>query len=102
MKLLVPYKPLLILLLLLIFSCSTKAYSVLTHEALVDASWDKSIKPLLKIKYPMATDADLKTAHGYAYGGSLIADIGYFPYRRSTKPQRVCLCPRFSLSLHGR
>src|SRR5665213_3133226 len=59
---------------------STKAYSVLTHEALVDASWDKSILPLLKHKYPVATDQELKTAHAYAYGGCLIADMGYFPF----------------------
>jgi hypothetical protein len=59
---------------------STKAYSVLTHEALIDASWEKSIKPLLKFKYPAATNDDLKKAHAYAYGGCLIADMGYFPF----------------------
>jgi hypothetical protein len=59
---------------------STKAYSVLTHEALIDASWEKSILPLLKYKYPQATDNDLKKAHAYAYGGCLIADMGYFPF----------------------
>src|SRR4051812_11923477 len=59
---------------------STKAYSVLTHEALIDASWEKSIKPLLKAKFPTASDKDLKNAHGYAYGGCLIADMGYFPF----------------------
>src|SRR5438309_1578952 len=57
-----------------------KAYSVLTHEALIDASWDKYIKPLLKAKYPLATDRELKDAHAYAYGGSLIADMGYYPF----------------------
>jgi hypothetical protein len=80
MKLPVTYKCSFILLLLLILPLSTKAYSVLTHEALIDASWDKSIKPLLKFKYPSATDEDLKKAHAYAYGGSLIADMGYFPF----------------------
>ncbi|HVW96733.1 MAG TPA: zinc dependent phospholipase C family protein [Mucilaginibacter sp.] len=57
-----------------------KAYSVLTHEALIDASWEKSIKPLLKLKFPNASEADLKKAHGYAYGGCLLADMGYFPF----------------------
>lgn len=57
-----------------------KAYSVLTHEALIDASWDKNILPLLKYKYPAATAQDLKMAHAYAYGGCLIADMGYFPF----------------------
>ncbi|MGZ3873575.1 MAG: zinc dependent phospholipase C family protein [Mucilaginibacter sp.] len=59
---------------------STKAYSVLTHEALIDASWDKNIKPLLKIKYPGATEDELKKAHAYAYGGCLLPDMGYFPF----------------------
>ena len=58
----------------------SKAYSVLTHEALVDASWKKSILPLLKQKYPAAADSDLVRAHAYAYGGCLIADMGYFPF----------------------
>lgn len=59
---------------------STKAYSVLTHEALIDASWDKNILPLLKHKYPAASDQELRLAHSYAYGGCLIADMGYFPF----------------------
>jgi hypothetical protein len=63
-----------------IIPLSTKAYSVLTHEALIDASWKKNILPLLKYKYPGATVDDLKKAHAYAYGGSLIADMGYFPF----------------------
>ena len=71
---------LLLTLFILIKPSPTKAYSVLTHEALIDASWEKNIKPLLKAKYPNASDADLKKAHGYAYGGCLIADMGYFPF----------------------
>ena len=59
---------------------SSKAYSVFAHEAIIDASWEKSILPLLKQKYPKATDADIKIARSYAYGGSLIADMGYFPF----------------------
>lgn len=58
----------------------SKAYSVFAHEAVIDASWEKSILPLLKAKYPTATDADLKVARSYAYGGCLIADMGYFPF----------------------
>jgi len=59
---------------------TVKAYSVLTHEALVDACWEKSILPLLKLKYPSATDDDLKNARAYVYGGCLIPDLGYFPF----------------------
>src|ERR1700735_2348119 len=69
-----------IVILFLIASAKANAYSVLTHEALVDASWDKYIKPLLKSKYPGATDDQLKESHAYAYGGSLLADMGYYPF----------------------
>jgi len=75
------YKFLWILLIIALFKpLSSKAYSILTHEAIIDASWDKYFKPLLKKKFPNATDADLKLAHSYAYGGSLMTDIGYSPY----------------------
>jgi hypothetical protein len=68
------------MLLILFFPLSSSAYSILTHEAVIDASWEKSIKPLLKKKFPQATEADLKLAHSYAYGGSLMSDIGYSPF----------------------
>jgi len=58
----------------------SNAYSVLTHEAVVDASWDKSIKPLLKERFPMSTDSELRVAHSYAYGGCMMPDMGYFPF----------------------
>jgi hypothetical protein len=58
---------------------TSKAYSVLAHEAVIDANWDKSILPLLKLKYPDSPADSLKKARSYAYGGSLIADMGYFP-----------------------
>lgn len=56
------------------------AYSVLTHEEIIDLLWNDPIVPLLKSRYPNATDAELKTAHAYAYGGSVIQDIGYYPF----------------------
>jgi hypothetical protein len=68
------------LIALLAMSSPAKAYSVLTHEALIDASWDKYIRPLLKAKYPAATDSALRVAHAYAYGGCLLADMGYYPF----------------------
>lgn len=55
-------------------------YSVLSHEALVDVSWDASIKPLLVARYPAATEEELVKAHAYAYGGSIIQDMGYYPF----------------------
>jgi len=57
-----------------------RAYSVLTHEALIDASWDEAVKPSLKKKFPEASEADLTTARAYVYGGCIVQDMGYFPF----------------------
>jgi hypothetical protein len=55
-------------------------YSVLTHEQVVDLLWDDQIKPLLLQKYPGTSADALRAAHGYAYGGCLIQDMGYYPF----------------------
>ena len=55
-------------------------YSVLSHEAVVDALWDVGLKPVLLARYPNATREELKEAHGYAYGGAIIQDLGYYPH----------------------
>jgi len=70
---------LLITLVILCCPLSSGSFSILAHEAIIDASWEKYIKPLLKLKYPNATEAELKKAHAFAYGGSIIPDIGYYP-----------------------
>ncbi|MBV9767508.1 MAG: zinc dependent phospholipase C family protein, partial [Acidobacteriaceae bacterium] len=57
-----------------------RAYSVLSHEALIDALWDTKLKPALLSRYPEATPEELKKAHGYAYGGAIIQDLGYYPH----------------------
>ena len=56
------------------------AYSVLTHEAIIDVVWDTSIRPLLLKRFPHATPDELLKAHAYAYGGAIVQDIGYYPY----------------------
>lgn len=56
-----------------------EAYSVLSHEALVDALWDVRLHAFLLERYPSATPDDLKRAHGYAYGGAIVQDLGYYP-----------------------
>src|SRR5271165_5874066 len=56
------------------------AYSVLTHEEIVDLEWKDNLLPLLKKRFPAATDDDLKKAHAFAYGGSLVQDMGYYPF----------------------
>ena len=69
---------LLIALLALAPLCS--GYSVLTHEEIIDLLWQQQIVPVLKARFPHATEDDLKKAHAYAYGGSVIQDIGYYPF----------------------
>lgn len=57
-----------------------EAYSVLTHEEIVDLAWKDNILPMLKKRFPAATDEDLKKAHAFAYGGSVVQDMGYYPF----------------------
>jgi hypothetical protein len=56
------------------------AYSVLSHEAIIDSAWDTGIKPVLLKRFPLATPDELRQAHGYAYGGAIIQDLGYYPH----------------------
>ena len=57
-----------------------KAYSLLTHEELIDLTWHDAIVPLLLSRYPGLTAAQLEVARSYAYGGCAIQDIGYYPF----------------------
>jgi hypothetical protein len=56
------------------------AYSVQTHEQLVDIAWEQCIQPLLLERYPHTSSKELELAHAYAYGGSAIQDLGYYPF----------------------
>jgi len=56
------------------------AYSVLTHEEIVDLVWTDELRPLLLNRFPALTEDQLKEAHGYAYGGAVIQDLGYYPF----------------------
>ena len=56
------------------------AYSVFTHEELIDLAWRDSIRPLLLARFPGTTDAQLRQAHAYAYGGCTMQDMGYYPF----------------------
>ncbi len=69
-----------ILLLVLMCSRGSVAYSVLTHEEIVDLVWSDQLSPLLLKRFPALTDDQLKEAHGYAYGGAVIQDLGYYPF----------------------
>jgi Zinc dependent phospholipase C len=65
--------------LLSVAASAGHAYSVLAHEAIIDSAWDK-IRSMLLARFPNATPDELRVAHGYAYGGSLIQDLGYYPH----------------------
>jgi len=56
------------------------AYAVLAHQALIDAVWETHLKPLLLARYPDATEQELSGAQAYAYGGSIVQDVGYYPH----------------------
>jgi hypothetical protein len=56
------------------------AYSVLTHEANIDALWDRTIAPMLRARFPAASPEQIQEARGYAYGGCVIHDLGYYPF----------------------
>jgi Zinc dependent phospholipase C len=55
-------------------------YGVLSHEELIDIAWDSDILPALLKRFPEATPGQIKPAHAYAYGGSVIQDLGYYPF----------------------
>ena len=59
---------------------SASAYSVLAHEAMIDAMWDAQLAPMLREKFPSTPVTALREARAYAYGGSLIQDLGYYPF----------------------
>jgi len=69
-------------LLLVVVMCrgASFAYSVLTHEEIVDLLWTDEIRPLLLKRYPGLSEDQIKEAHAYAYGGAVIQDLGYYPF----------------------
>jgi len=67
-------------LLLLLCTFPLSGYSVLTHEAIIDAAWDTTLKALIAHRYPDVTPQQLVEAHAYAYGGAIIQDMGYYPF----------------------
>jgi hypothetical protein len=71
-----------VVLLLVVLMCSggSSAYSVLTHEEIVDLVWADQIRPLLLKCYPGLSEDQIKEAHAYAYGGAVIQDLGYYPF----------------------
>ena len=66
--------------LALSMAAPARAYSVLAHETMVDSAWDDMIAPLLKKRFPQATRDDITHARAFAYGGSVVPDMGYYPF----------------------
>jgi hypothetical protein len=69
-----------LLIVVVWLAARVSAYSVLTHQAIIDTAWDRSIKPLLLERYPNTTADGLREAHAHAYGGAIIQDMGYYPF----------------------
>lgn len=69
-----------IVLAVLICSDASSAYSVLTHEEIIDLLWAAEIRPLLLQRYPGLSEEQITEAHAYAYGGAVIQDLGYYPF----------------------
>jgi hypothetical protein len=65
---------------LVVVTTPAHAYSVLGHEATVDALWEPVIAPLLRERFPNLTPEGLRVARAHAYGGSVIQDLGYYPF----------------------
>ncbi|WP_446742281.1 zinc dependent phospholipase C family protein [Silvibacterium acidisoli] len=70
-------------LILLVLVPLAHAYSVLTHEQIIDLAWKDSIRPVLLSRFPNTTEAELLRAHSYAYGGCAIQDAGYYPFGKA-------------------
>src|SRR5215211_3457856 len=58
---------------------SAESYSVITHIAVIDSSWDSLLAPMIKKKFPGATTEEIRQTRKFAYGGCIIQDLGYYP-----------------------
>ena len=57
--------------LLLIVPADGRAFSVTAHQGVVDQAWGLTLVPLIRQRFPNATDRELTEAHAYARGGSI-------------------------------
>lgn len=69
-----------VILVVLLYCGGSSAYSVLTHEEIVDLLWGDEIQPLLLKRFPTLSPDQLREAHSFAYGGAVIQDLGYYPF----------------------
>ena len=71
---------LLLAILLAVAARPAAAYSVLTHQANIDSTWERCLVPAIEQRYPGTTPEQLTAAKAYAYGGAIIQDMGYYPF----------------------
>src|SRR5678810_505135 len=69
-----------VVMVLLSAPIGAEAYSVLAHESIIDDVWADQLAPLLRLRFPRASADEVRKARAYAYGGSLIQDLGYYPF----------------------
>lgn len=72
------------ILVLLILDKGLFACSVLTPEEIVDLMWTEEIRHLLLPRLSWLTDDQVREAHSYACGGSVIQDLGYYLFGSKT------------------
>jgi hypothetical protein len=74
------FRVLIAILIIILSGQGAFAYSVLTHEEIVDLEWEDQIKPLILHRYPGLSEDQITETHAYAYGGAVIQDLGYYPF----------------------
>jgi hypothetical protein len=47
---------------------------------MIDEAWDDLIAPMLKARFGAADADTIKNARAFAYGGSAVQDLGYYPF----------------------
>ena len=111
-----PFRRLLVCLLALLCASPSPlvAYSVLSHESIIDSAWKTDIRPLLLKRFPDASHDELRQAHACAYGGAIIQDLGYYPhgnklfsdltttFAAATSSRHCCGTPTLSASTPSR
>ena len=72
-----------IILGLIFGTCSApncSGYSVLTHEAIIDAAWKDSIEPVLSSASPTRLPRNCSRPTRMPTAGAIIQDMGYYPF----------------------
>src|SRR5215472_1600405 len=82
-----------VLAIVLLTSLPLGAYSVLTHEQVVDLAWQDRIQRMLLARFPATTPDQLRRAHAFAYGGGGVQDMGSYPLENKYFKRGSSQCP---------